>query len=355
MRSTRSGLASAFTPSAANAHEVLVRSRGLNSATRSLLIAPIAAFSILSSLKSSKPNAHTIIVSCWDEKRASSSPRWATNAAEMASNSRFFLNPSFENDHARLATSWGLSAEAKGCSRASTAFATASISLGWSVPSFAYAIAAFASCRGVASLARLPKALATVSAQSAGQRPLPNAAADHATMESSWVFMRGARFAAAVANAPARSSPPAAPIFAHAHDMFAACWGSSRCASIHRLVILDAKASVASRAVRSTGPTIVFPPPSPSPSPAVSFASAWRMLATSWGLKSSARAFAAAHTSPNTRPYLNPPPVVDTPSPCVTSASSFARDIATLLIPCGVHSRGAFARQPPGPPPLGSR
>ena len=106
--------------------------------------------------------------------------------------------------------------------------------------------------------------------------------------------MRGASVAAAVANAPARSSPPAAPIFAHAHDMFATCWGSSRCASIHRLVILDAKASVASRAVRSTGPTMVLPPPSPSPSPAVSFASAWRMLAISWGLKSSARAFAAA-------------------------------------------------------------
>ena len=53
---------------------------------------------------------------------------------------------------------------------------------------------------------------------------------------------------------------------------------------------------------------------------------------------------------PENPPVLEPAPVVDTPSPCVTSASSFARDIATLLIPCGVHSRGAFARQPPGLP-----
>ena len=354
IRSTSLGLASAFTPNAANAQAVFVKSRGLNSATRSLLMAPIAVFSMLSSLNPSKPKAHTIMVSCCEEKLSSSSRRWATNAAESASKSRFFLHPSFENDHARLATSWGLSDAAKGCSSASTASATASMSFGWSVPSFAYAIEAFASCRGVASVARSPKALATVSAQSAGQRPLPNAAADHATMDSSCVFMRGARFAAALASAPARSSPPAAPILAHAHDMLATCWGSSRCASIHRIVILDASASAASRAVLSTGPGIVRPPPSPSPSPAVSLASAWRMLATSWGLKSSARDVTAEHTSPNTFPYLNPSPVVDTPSPCVTSASSLARDMATLLTPCDVHST-LTPRQPPGPPPLGSR
>mmetsp|Transcript_41548 Transcript_41548/g.66631 ORF Transcript_41548/g.66631 Transcript_41548/m.66631 type:complete len:270 (+) Transcript_41548:948-1757(+) len=179
-------------------------------------------------------------------------------------------------------------------------------------------------------------------------------------MDSSCVFIRGAVAAAADPSAPARLCrgwtpvpPVPRPSLAHAQAMLATCWGSNRCAAIHCSVMRDARAAAAARVAASvTSAAALFVPcpffrpfgslaspppaaeeggsPAPSSATAVSLAIAHRVLATSCGLNSAARASIAAHTARSATAWAASRAPMPTPK--------VARLHATLERPCAVHT-----------------